>query len=109
MRRLHARAPTATHCNFAVALHSRRLLAIARAVAGKPRLLVIDGLLDGLDPGTLGELETCLGHLDGRTTLIVLTSDPRVAAWCDRTHRLEPRRATRLSSPPELAPAGGVS
>lgn len=88
-------------------------LAIARAVAGKPRLLVIDGLLDGLDPATLGELETCLGHLDGRTTLVVLTGDPRVAAWCERTHRLEPRRPTRPSSPPErapaLAPAGGVS
>lgn len=87
-------------------------VALARAIAGKPRLLVVDGLLDGLDPDTLSELETCLGHLDGRTTLVVLTSDSRVAAWCDRIHVLEGRRASRLpplrTSAPELATRGGT-
>lgn len=75
-------------------------LMLARALAGRPRLLVIDGLLDGLDEDSLDELEQCLISVcRGKTTLLVLTSLEPVASWCDRRVTLS-RRTTALSTLP---------
>jgi putative ABC transport system ATP-binding protein len=62
---------------------------LARAIAGRPRLLVLDGALDGLDEDSLTDLEQRLQRVcRGRTTLLVLTGFDPVAAWCDRAVRL---------------------
>lgn len=61
-------------------------LVLARAVLARPRLLVIDGGLDGLglDPGAKGRvLDRIFEKKD--TTLIVISSDPDVLLRCDRT------------------------
>jgi ABC-type multidrug transport system fused ATPase/permease subunit len=60
-------------------------LSIARALAGKPRLLLIDGLLDGLD--ILGCPELIESILDPAApwTLVVVTARDDIKNRCDRT------------------------
>jgi len=62
-------------------------LTVARALAAKPRLIVLDGALDGLSPkarrAILAELERRRAH----TTTLVTTHQPDVAALCDRALR----------------------
>ncbi len=63
-----------------------RRLALARALAGRPRLLLLDGALDGLGlPETTFEaiLRAVLGP-GAPWTVALTTGDPRVAAHCDR-------------------------
>jgi len=64
------------------------LLGLARAVAGRPRLLILDGTLDRLGEGQQQVLLERL--LDPRNpwTLLLLTCDPRLAARCQRPFRL---------------------
>ena len=66
-------------------IHARRLV-LARAVAGAPRLLVIDSLLDGCAAGDADELlRAAAGPPGGRDhTTLVLTRRAEVAAACDR-------------------------
>ncbi len=60
----------------------RRRLALARALAAQPRLLVVDGLLDGLvRPGD--PLLDALFDREAPFTLLVVSGDPRVLARCD--------------------------
>jgi ABC-type transport system involved in cytochrome bd biosynthesis fused ATPase/permease subunit len=58
----------------------RAKLVLARALLGRPSLLLVDQLLDGLDEQTGAELASIL--LDPRMpwTAVVTTRDPRVAA-----------------------------
>ena len=63
-----------------------RLLA-ARAIASKPRLLLLDEILDGHED-TLDCLVRVLFGADHAWTVIVATRDPRVAARCSRTVEL---------------------
>lgn len=68
-----------------------RRLALARALLARPRLLLLDGALDGLDldPATRARL---LDHLFGAGapwTLLVISEDPVVRARCDRALLLE--------------------
>ena len=66
-------------------IHARRLV-LARAVAGSPRLLVIDSLLDGCAAGDAGELLRAAAGPPGDRdhTTLVLTRRAEVAAACDR-------------------------
>jgi len=59
-------------------------LSIARALAGKPRLLLIDGLLDGLD--ILGCPELVASMLDRAApwTLVIATARNDIQERCDR-------------------------
>lgn len=73
-------------------------LTLARALVGRPRLLILDGVLDALDPGECPEL---LASLFGHTapwTLIVASNDPSVIEMCDRSLDLS------SSEPADLVP-----
>ncbi|MCB9592669.1 MAG: ATP-binding cassette domain-containing protein [Sandaracinaceae bacterium] len=59
-------------------------LVIARAIVGRPSLLVIDGALDGLDAATRDGVLDVLFAADAPWTLLVVTDDPAIR-----------RRATR--------------
>lgn len=69
-------------------------VAIARALVNKPKILLADeptGNLDSKNSDAIMELlQTIREHLG--TTMIIVTHDPRVAAWADRIIRLEDGR-----------------
>jgi putative ABC transport system ATP-binding protein len=69
-----------------------RRLVLARALAAQPRLLLIDGLLDGLKLAR-DQHEALLEHIfaaDAPWTVLVVSDDPRVRARCRRVLDLSP-------------------
>ena len=78
-------------------LAQRRMLAMARAVLGDPKILVLDEAFSGLDPLTESAVFEGLRRImAGRTVLIV--SHERVMADCaDKVIRLESGRTVRLT------------
>jgi len=60
-------------------------LSIARAIAGKPRLLLIDGLLDGLDIHDCPELVGSLFERANPWTLVVVSARDDITRRCDKT------------------------
>ena len=65
------------------------LLALARAVAGRPKLLVIDGILDSLSSADIALFFERLSSKKLPWTLIVLTARRKVAERCDKIAYLE--------------------
>ncbi|MDI1230489.1 MAG: ABC transporter ATP-binding protein [Methylobacter sp.] len=65
-----------------------RLLLLARAIAGRPALLILDGILDEMDEAARRRLAPALFANDAPWTLLVLTASPNVAALCGRTVEL---------------------
>jgi ABC-type bacteriocin/lantibiotic exporter with double-glycine peptidase domain len=66
---------------------SQRLM-LARAIVGRPRLLIIDGTLDGLPDADIGELMGKLTDRRAPWTLLVITARNDVMAACDRVVQL---------------------
>ncbi|MCB9753024.1 MAG: ABC transporter ATP-binding protein [Myxococcales bacterium] len=67
-----------------------RRLALARALAARPRVLLLDGALDGLgleEDERDALLDAVLGP-GAPWTVVVVTEDPAVAARCDRVATL---------------------
>jgi putative ABC transport system ATP-binding protein len=60
-------------------------LSIARAIAGRPRLLLIDGLLDGLDMRDCPELVDSLFDRAAPWTLVIVTARDEIVKRCDKT------------------------
>ena len=60
-------------------------LSIARAIAGRPRLLLIDGLLDGLDIHECPQLLEALFERSAPWTLVVVTARDDIRNRCDKT------------------------
>jgi ABC-type bacteriocin/lantibiotic exporter with double-glycine peptidase domain len=71
-------------------------LMLARAIAGHPRLLVLDETLDDMDQEVRQEVLPALLGRDARWTLLVVTHSQDVARLCDRQVRLERRHSPRL-------------
>lgn len=63
---------------------ARRLM-LARAIVGRPRLIVLDETLDGLDLDARREVLEALFDREAPWTLLVITHSQDVAARCDRT------------------------
>jgi ABC-type bacteriocin/lantibiotic exporter with double-glycine peptidase domain len=66
----------------------RRLL-LARAVVGKPRLLLLHETLDALDPAVSEPVIDWVLRPDAPWTALVVTRNPAVIARCDRLWQLE--------------------
>jgi len=60
-------------------------LSIARAIAGRPRLLLIDGLLDGLDVHKCPQLLDAIFNRNAPWTLVVVTARDDIRNRCDKT------------------------
>ena len=60
-------------------------LSIARAIAGRPRLLLIDGLLDGLDIHECPQLVETLFDRRAPWTLVIVTARDEIRDRCDKT------------------------
>ncbi len=65
-------------------------LAIARAIVGRPRLLVLDGILDTIDLADCPDLIAQLFSRSAPWTLLVASSDPKVVGLCDRVLEVTP-------------------
>jgi putative ABC transport system ATP-binding protein len=59
-------------------------LLLARAMAGRPGLLIVDGILDEMDEATRHRVTAALCARDTPWTLLVMTRSPAVAALCGR-------------------------
>ena len=65
--------------------HAQALrLLLARAMVGRPGLLVVDGLLDEMDEATREKVLSALSSHEMPWTLLVFTRSPEIAALCGR-------------------------
>ena len=67
----------------------RMRLLFARALVHKPRLLLVDELMDGLDPRTFNRLTKVITASDHPWTVIIATRMPETIAICDWTVNLD--------------------
>lgn len=63
----------------------RRLIALARAVATRQPVLLLDEPFAGMDDSARGQLYSALQHLKGKRSLIVVSHDPAPLTLADRT------------------------
>lgn len=73
-------------------------LVIARAVLMEPRLMILDGILDGIDESTIGSL---LGELTGPHapwSLLVLTHESNILEHFEKAYRITDGRLARTSA-----------
>jgi ABC-type bacteriocin/lantibiotic exporter with double-glycine peptidase domain len=66
-----------------------RRLALARAIATRPRLLVLDEVLDGLAPAAREQAWLAVSAEQAPWTLVVLTHQSEVAARCGEVWSLQ--------------------
>lgn len=69
-----------------------RLLVLARALAGRPQLLVIDHLLDSFEGERLEQLWSTLTAPDAPWTLVVATDRSDLASRCDQVIKVETKQ-----------------
>lgn len=75
----------------------RTRLVLARAIVGRPRLLLIDEALDGLEPDVLHALASVLFDRSKPWTLLVATHDMEVMQLCDLQVKLDSTKSTGTS------------
>ncbi|MFY9713073.1 MAG: ABC transporter ATP-binding protein, partial [Microbacterium sp.] len=80
----------------------RQRLALARAVAANPRVLVLDDPLSALDVDTEALVEEALRHVLAETTALVVAHRPSTVALADRVALLERGRVTAVGTHSEL-------
>ena len=68
--------------------NQRTRLLLARALVQRPRLLLLDGILDGLDPASFAELAPAVFDKSNRWTVVVATRDHAVTNTCDQIIQL---------------------
>jgi putative ABC transport system ATP-binding protein len=82
-----------------------RQLMLARAVAGHPMLLIIDGLLDELDEASRARAAELLFAGGQAGTVVVLTRSEPIARLCTRTIVLTPMSAQDGGRTPPAGPS----
>ena len=64
-------------------------LMLARAIAARPRMVVVDGLLDALPPSERVEVWKAIREVCSPCTFALSTNDDNLAAACDRQFEVE--------------------
>ena len=82
----------------------RSRLILARAIVRKPRLLLVDEALDGLETETLERLESALFDARESRTLVLVTRDPDLIRRCDQVLHLGECHLSRPGHTPPAAP-----
>lgn len=72
-------------------------LMLARAIVGRPRLLLIDGTLDSLDDATLASVVSDLSADDTPWSMLVASGRQMVIDACDQVHRMTVQDAVNAS------------
>ena len=82
----------------------QQMLAIGRALATNPRLLILDEATEGLAPLIRQEIWTCIGHLKarGQSILIIDKNLVELAEHADHGYILEKGRVAWAGSPADL-------
>ncbi|HEX2092266.1 MAG TPA: ABC transporter ATP-binding protein [Longimicrobiaceae bacterium] len=80
----------------------RRRLALARALVGRPRLLLLDEATAELDPVSAAAIGRTLRALRGRTTIVAVTHHPELADAADAVYALSRGRLAPLRLPEEV-------
>ncbi|WP_127360018.1 ABC transporter ATP-binding protein [Actinacidiphila soli] len=80
----------------------RQRLALARAVVGRPRFLVLDDPLSALDVHTEALVEAALRHVLATTTALVVAHRPSTVMLADRVALLSGGRITAVGTHHEL-------
>ena len=66
-----------------------RRVAVARALVHRPRLIVLDGIVDGLEPGTCEAVRAAVLSPDRPWSVLMTTARPDLLAWCDDAYELD--------------------
>jgi ATP-binding cassette, subfamily B, bacterial len=80
----------------------RQRLALARAVLGRPRVLVLDDPLSALDVHTEAQVERALRRVLGQTTALVVAHRASTVLLADRVALLSGGRIAAVGTHPEL-------
>ena len=83
----------------------RQRLALARAVLGRPRVLVLDDPLSALDVQTEAQVQSALRNVLSRTTALVVAHRPSTVLLADRVAMLVDGRIDVVGSHTELLAA----
>jgi putative ABC transport system ATP-binding protein len=81
----------------------QRQLMVARALAARPRLIIVDDVLDGLGRATQAQLVSALCPPSRPWTLVVLSRDPGLSGDFDRRLELEGGRLSPAAPAVEAA------
>ena len=84
----------------------RQRLAIARALLGRPRFLILDEPTTHLDQEAVGRLLENLARLPERPAVVLITHEARVVRLAERVYRLEGGRLAPVEEEPCTRPAG---
>ncbi|HEU4412379.1 MAG TPA: ABC transporter ATP-binding protein [Polyangiaceae bacterium] len=85
----------------------KQRLCLARALLGRPRLLVLDEASANLDEGTEREIAASIASLRGEATALIVSHRPGMVRHADRVYRLEGGRLGPLEGAEAGARAGG--
>jgi ATP-binding cassette subfamily B protein len=80
----------------------RQRLALARAIAAKPKVLVLDDPLSALDVDTEALVEAALRRILASTTALIVAHRPSTVALADRVALLENGRVSAVGTHAEL-------
>ncbi len=82
--------------------NQRMRLLLARALVQRPRLLLIDELLDNMDDTSFAQLSAAILDKSQPWTVVVTTRDSQVIARCDQIIELAPCRLSDGTTPANL-------
>ncbi len=82
----------------------RRRVEIARALAGKPRLMLLDEPFAGVDPISVGEIQKIVRHLKDRGIGVLITDHNvrETLGICDRAYILSDGRVLAQGTPDDV-------
>jgi energy-coupling factor transporter ATP-binding protein EcfA2 len=89
----------------------RQRIAIARALVGRPTLLILDEVTTALDPETEAAICATLQKLSGHVTIVAISHQPAISSAADVKYRMEAGRiyGPGASSGEATAPAGDAA